>query len=79
MELTWSVQANFWTGPWPYWDLKERAPQLWSDLTESSLVIFKVRVSPHLVPFIQYARHEHDPSRAILSEQNVLMSTSLLV
>ena len=41
-ELTCLAQANFWTGPWPYWDMKTRAPEVWSDLRESSLVILKV-------------------------------------
>ncbi|KIP06641.1 hypothetical protein PHLGIDRAFT_514562, partial [Phlebiopsis gigantea 11061_1 CR5-6] len=42
-KLTRLAQADFWTGPWPYWDMKTRAPEVWSDLRESSLVIFKVR------------------------------------
>lgn len=35
-------EASFWTGPWPYWDMKELAPELWTTLSESGLVIFKV-------------------------------------
>ncbi|KAI0799597.1 hypothetical protein BC629DRAFT_1497088 [Irpex lacteus] len=34
-------KGDFWTGPWPYWDLQEKAPELWEDLKGSSLVIFK--------------------------------------
>ncbi|EIM84187.1 DUF89 domain-containing protein [Stereum hirsutum FP-91666 SS1] len=34
-------EASFWTGPWPYWDMKELAPELWTTLSESGLVIFK--------------------------------------
>lgn len=34
-------KADFWTGPWPYWNLEERAPELWNDFKSSSLVIFK--------------------------------------
>ncbi|EKM52419.1 uncharacterized protein PHACADRAFT_260786 [Phanerochaete carnosa HHB-10118-sp] len=34
-------KANFWTGPWPYWNMRELAPQVWSDLKDSSLVVFK--------------------------------------
>ncbi|KAI0684695.1 DUF89 domain-containing protein [Cytidiella melzeri] len=34
-------KCNFWTGPWPYWDLQEMAPELWEDFKGSSLVIFK--------------------------------------
>jgi damage-control phosphatase, subfamily III len=34
--------AEFWTMPWPYWDMKIRAPDLWECLTGSELVIFKV-------------------------------------
>lgn len=37
-------QADFWTGPWPNWDLQDRAPALWNDLKDSSLVIFKVKI-----------------------------------
>ncbi|TBU44588.1 hypothetical protein BD309DRAFT_957998 [Dichomitus squalens] len=35
------AKANFWTSPYPYWNLKELAPELYADLRESSLVIFK--------------------------------------
>lgn len=35
-------EASFWTGPWPYWDMKELAVELWKTLSESGLVIFKV-------------------------------------
>jgi damage-control phosphatase, subfamily III len=31
----------FWTSPYAYWHLKEQAPKLFSDLSKSSLVIFK--------------------------------------
>lgn len=34
--------ANFWTEPWPYWDMKERAGKLYESLRASELVIFKV-------------------------------------
>ncbi|KAI0086103.1 DUF89 domain-containing protein [Irpex rosettiformis] len=36
-------KGDFWTGPWPYWDLQEKAPELrvWEDLKGSSLVVFK--------------------------------------
>ncbi|KIJ60473.1 hypothetical protein HYDPIDRAFT_98765 [Hydnomerulius pinastri MD-312] len=34
--------AKFWTGPWPYWNMKERANQLWGWLHGSDLVVFKV-------------------------------------
>jgi len=33
---------NFWTSPWPYWDMRVRAPGVWNALHESGLVIFKV-------------------------------------
>ncbi|KAH0833998.1 hypothetical protein J3R83DRAFT_11234 [Lanmaoa asiatica] len=33
--------AKFWTEPWPYWNMKERASQLWNWLHDSDLVIFK--------------------------------------
>jgi hypothetical protein len=32
---------QFWTSPWPYWDMKTREEKLWKTLTESGLVIFK--------------------------------------
>jgi hypothetical protein len=35
--------AGFWTQPWPYWDMRLRAPELWTGLRDSGLVIFKVR------------------------------------
>ena len=34
--------ANFWTSPWPYWEMRARAPKLWDTLCGSGLVIFKV-------------------------------------
>ena len=37
-----NVMADFWTEPWPYWDMKERAGKLFDWLTGSQLVIFKV-------------------------------------
>ena len=33
---------QFWTGPWPYWELQAKAPRLFNDLRSSQLVIFKV-------------------------------------
>ncbi|KIJ04814.1 hypothetical protein PAXINDRAFT_141704 [Paxillus involutus ATCC 200175] len=33
--------CKFWTGPWPYWNMKERSSQLWEWLHTSDLVIFK--------------------------------------
>jgi damage-control phosphatase, subfamily III len=38
------VKADFWTSPWPYWDMKERAKDIWERLAGSGLVIFKVGV-----------------------------------
>ena len=35
--------AEFWTTPYPYWNMRERDEELWNDLRNSSLVIFKVR------------------------------------
>lgn len=32
---------QFWTGPWPYWELQSKAPKLFKDLQSSQLVIFK--------------------------------------
>ncbi|KAF7980392.1 hypothetical protein HWV62_38190 [Athelia sp. TMB] len=34
--------ADFWTEPWPYWNMKERARPLFETLSESGLVVFKV-------------------------------------
>ncbi|OJT12344.1 Protein-glutamate O-methyltransferase [Trametes pubescens] len=34
-------KANFWTTPYPYWNMKELAPELHKSLSDSSLVIFK--------------------------------------
>ncbi|KAG9311050.1 DUF89 domain-containing protein [Chiua virens] len=33
--------VKFWTEPWPYWNMNERASLLWQWLHESDLVIFK--------------------------------------
>lgn len=33
--------TKFWTEPWPYWNMKERASQLWDWLHDSDFVIFK--------------------------------------
>ncbi|THG96798.1 hypothetical protein EW026_g5101 [Hermanssonia centrifuga] len=34
-------KADFWTSPWPYWELKDKAPEIYEGLQASSLVIFK--------------------------------------
>ncbi|KAH9856418.1 DUF89 domain-containing protein [Lenzites betulinus] len=34
-------KANFWTTPYPYWNMQALAPELHASLQESSLVIFK--------------------------------------
>lgn len=34
-------KTQFWTGPWPYWYMEDKANSLWRFLTESGLVIFK--------------------------------------
>ncbi|KAI0632878.1 DUF89 domain-containing protein [Trametes polyzona] len=45
-------KANFWTSPYPYWNMQELAPELHAFLRESSLVIFKVYVQwPPSTPF----------------------------
>jgi len=36
-----NIMANFWTEPWPYWDMKVRARELFDWLSGSQLVIFK--------------------------------------
>jgi len=36
-----NVKADFWTSPYPYWDMKERAPEVWETLKNSGLVVFK--------------------------------------
>ncbi|KIY46469.1 DUF89 domain-containing protein [Fistulina hepatica ATCC 64428] len=35
------TNAEFWTTPYPYWDMETRANALWGDLRQSGLVIFK--------------------------------------
>ncbi|CAG8462185.1 12486_t:CDS:2 [Funneliformis caledonium] len=38
----WILKSDyFWTSPYAYWHLKEQAPELFSDISKSSLVIFK--------------------------------------
>jgi damage-control phosphatase, subfamily III len=37
-------RVNFWTQPYPYWDMQLRAPELFASLRESGLVVFKVRM-----------------------------------
>ncbi|KAH6909443.1 DUF89 domain-containing protein [Coprinopsis sp. MPI-PUGE-AT-0042] len=34
-------KANFWTSPYPYWNLQEHAPELFKELQGSGLTIFK--------------------------------------
>lgn len=34
-------KTQFWTGPWPYWYMEDKANELWRSLSESSLVIIK--------------------------------------
>ena len=41
---------QFWTGPWPYWELQAKAPKLFKDLQSSQLVIFKVGL-PSFITF----------------------------
>ncbi|KAA1475715.1 DUF89 domain-containing protein [Dentipellis sp. KUC8613] len=36
---------DFWTSPWPYWDIHARAPKLSDSLRESGLVIFKPKIN----------------------------------
>jgi hypothetical protein len=36
-----SKLADFWTTPWPYWDMQSQAKDLWKWFQESGLVIFK--------------------------------------
>jgi hypothetical protein len=36
-------RANFWTTPFPFWDMEVRDPVLFGELKQSGLVIFKVR------------------------------------
>jgi len=38
-------KADFWTLPYPYWNMKTYAPELFKYLSTSDLVIFKVNVS----------------------------------
>ncbi|KAG6828033.1 hypothetical protein H0H92_009570 [Tricholoma furcatifolium] len=33
--------AEFWTSPWPYWNMDQHAPELFETLKKSDLVIFK--------------------------------------
>jgi len=38
----WILKSDdFWTSPYAYWHIKEQAPELFSDISKSSLVIFK--------------------------------------
>lgn len=37
--------AEFWTLPWPYWNMEHQAPELFETLQKSDLVIFKVPFS----------------------------------
>lgn len=43
--------ADFWTTPWPYWDIESLAPDIFRDLKSSNLVIFKVGLTSYF-PFI---------------------------
>ncbi|PCH42909.1 DUF89 domain-containing protein [Wolfiporia cocos MD-104 SS10] len=36
-----NVKANFWTMPWPYWNMQEQGPEVFDSLKDSGLVIFK--------------------------------------
>jgi hypothetical protein len=38
-------KADFWTSPYPYWDMKTHAPELFKYLSTSDLVIFKVSIA----------------------------------
>ncbi|KAF8235878.1 DUF89 domain-containing protein [Tricholoma matsutake] len=39
-----TIRAEFWTTPWPYWQMKDRAHELFRSLLDSDLVIFKCAV-----------------------------------
>lgn len=39
-----NAQVQFWTAPWPYWELQAKAPALFEHFQSSQLVIFKVCV-----------------------------------
>lgn len=45
-----NVMYDFWTSPYPYWELQAEAPSLFESLKESALAIFKV----YLMLVIQY-------------------------
>ncbi|KZT24930.1 DUF89 domain-containing protein [Neolentinus lepideus HHB14362 ss-1] len=34
-------KADFWTGPWPYWEMKMKGAAVWERLRGSGLVVFK--------------------------------------
>lgn len=37
-----NAMYDFWTAPYPYWEMESKAPSLFKSLMESQLVIFKV-------------------------------------
>lgn len=37
-----TARADFWTAPWPYWNMESLAPEVFQVLKLSDLVIFKV-------------------------------------
>lgn len=44
-----TAKADFWTTPWPYWNMESLAPEVFQMLKLSDLVIFKVSLYQILV------------------------------
>ncbi|KAF9238349.1 hypothetical protein BU15DRAFT_88407 [Melanogaster broomeanus] len=65
---TFVLMAKFWTGPWPYWNMKERASQLWEWLHVSDLVIFKVSPLVGSFPLLSLRTNKADVAVGIPEE-----------
>ncbi|KAF8556729.1 DUF89-domain-containing protein [Imleria badia] len=62
------AMVKFWTEPWPYWNMKERASPLWSWLHDSDLVIFKVCPLAGAFPLLSLRTNKADVAVGIPQE-----------
>jgi hypothetical protein len=66
-------KADFWTGPWPYWNIESLAPEVFQILKSSNLVIFKVSPRGPSTFIIIDNRFSKQPGRSKVSLRAISM------